>query len=133
MRSWDLQFARENMLPDGNRQVVIATDKPVSFLAAANNTRTMDYPFTFVEMRIKPNAKGEGRLLAMTAVAFKDGRVELRATGGSRFGSRRSPRRSARSSAVRQAGAASAAPARRRVRAGESVAPDGHQVIGESA
>jgi hypothetical protein len=68
---WDLHYARENMLADGMRQIVIATDKPVSFLAAASGARVMDYPFTFVEMRMKPNDKGEGRLLAATAVDVK--------------------------------------------------------------
>ena len=28
---WDLRYAVENTLPDGTRQIVIATDKPVSF------------------------------------------------------------------------------------------------------
>lgn len=74
---WDLRYARETMLPDGTRQIVIATDKPVSFLAAATQSRSMDYPFTFVEMRMKPNDKGEGRLLAATAIDVKNGRLEL--------------------------------------------------------
>jgi hypothetical protein len=75
--AWDIQYARENALPDGTRQIVIATDKPVSFLAAASGSRTMDYPFSFVEMRMKPNDKGEGRLLVATAVDVKNGRLEL--------------------------------------------------------
>jgi hypothetical protein len=74
---WDLRYARENMLPEGIRQIVIATDKPVSFLAAASGARVMDYPFSFVEMRMKPNDKGEGRLLVATAVDVKNGRLEL--------------------------------------------------------
>jgi hypothetical protein len=74
---WDLRYARENMLADGIRQIVIATDKPVSFLAAAGGSRVMDYPFSFVEMRMKPNDKGEGRLLVATAVDIKNGRLEL--------------------------------------------------------
>jgi hypothetical protein len=74
---WDLRYARENLLPDGTRQIVIATDKPVSFLAAASGSRVMDYPFSFVEMRMKPNDKGEGRLLVATAVDVKNGRLEL--------------------------------------------------------
>jgi hypothetical protein len=57
---------------------VIATDKPVSFLAAATNARTMDYPFTIVEMRFaKDSLKGEGKLLAGTALSVKNGRLEL--------------------------------------------------------
>jgi hypothetical protein len=75
--AWDLRYARENLLPDGTRQIVIATDKPVSFLAAASGSRVMDYPFSFVEMRMKPNDKGEGRLLVATAVDVKNGRLEL--------------------------------------------------------
>jgi hypothetical protein len=74
---WDLRYARENMLPDGTRQIVIATDKPVSFLAAASQGRVMDYPFSFVEMRMKPNDKGEGRLLVASAIDVKNGRLEL--------------------------------------------------------
>jgi hypothetical protein len=74
---WDLRYARENILPDGIRQIVIATDKPVSFLAAASGARVMDYPFSFVEMRMRPNDKGEGRLLAATAIEVKNGRLEL--------------------------------------------------------
>jgi hypothetical protein len=74
---WDIQYARENKLADGMRQIVIATDKPVSFLAAASGARVMDYPFSFVEMRMKPNDKGEGRLLVATAVDVKNGRLEL--------------------------------------------------------
>lgn len=74
---WDLKYARENILPDGTRQIVIATDKPVSFFAARNNTRTMDYPFTLIEMRMGKDAKGEGRILAQTSIGVKDGRLEL--------------------------------------------------------
>jgi hypothetical protein len=74
---WDLRYAREFLLPDGVRQIVIATDKPVRFLAAASGSRVMDYPFSFIEMRMKPNDKGEGRLLAATAVDVKNGRLEL--------------------------------------------------------
>ena len=74
---WDLRYARENLLPDGTRQIVIATDKPVSFLAVRNSSRTLDYPFTFVEMRMKPDGEGEGRLLAATAIDFSKGTLVL--------------------------------------------------------
>lgn len=79
---WDLKYARENILPDGTRQIVIVTDKPVSFFAAANSTRTMDYPFTLIEMRFPKGAdKGEGKLLAQTSISAKDGRLELEIYG----------------------------------------------------
>lgn len=79
---WDLKYARENVLPDGTRQIVIVTDKPVSFFAAANQTRTMDYPFTMIEMRFSAGKeKGEGKLLNQTSISVKNGRLELEIYG----------------------------------------------------
>ena len=74
---WDLRYAAEFTMQDGTRQIVIATDKPVSFGAAASGSRVMDYPFTIIEMRMKPNEKGEGKMLAATSILVKNGRLEL--------------------------------------------------------
>ena len=74
---WDLKYARENTMDDGTRQIVIATDKRVSMGAAMGGGRAMDYPFTFIEMRMKPNEKGEGRMLAASSIIVKDGKVQL--------------------------------------------------------
>ena len=74
---WDLRYAVETTLPDGTRQIVIGTDKPVSFGAAASDSQAMDYPFTLIEMRMKPNEKGEGKMLAATSITTKNGRMEL--------------------------------------------------------
>jgi hypothetical protein len=74
---WDLRYAVENKMDDGTRQIVIVTDKPVSFGAAASGSDVMDYPFTLIEMRMKPNEKGEGKMLAATSISVKNGRLEL--------------------------------------------------------
>jgi hypothetical protein len=74
---WDLRYAAEFTQPDGTRQIVIATDKPVSFGAAASQSEVMDYPFTIIEMRMKPNEKGEGKMLAASSISTKNGRLEL--------------------------------------------------------
>ena len=75
---YELRYCRDNVLADGTRQLVIATDKPVSFLAAAGQARTLDYPFTIVEMRFaKDSLKGEGKMLVGTALSVKNGRLEL--------------------------------------------------------
>jgi len=73
----DLQYAVESTLPDGTRQIVIATDRPVSGIAAATDAVTQDYPFTLIEMRMKPNQKGEGKLLVASSITTKNGRFEL--------------------------------------------------------
>ena len=74
---WDLRYAVENKLPDGMRQIVVATDKPVSFAAATSGARVMEYPFTLIEMRMKPGGEGEGRMLSATSISVKNGRLEL--------------------------------------------------------
>jgi hypothetical protein len=79
---WDLKYAYESTAADGSRQIVIATDKPVSFLAAARGARTMDYAFSVVEMRFPAGSnKGEGKLLAQTSLAVKNGKLELEIYG----------------------------------------------------
>ena len=76
--SWDLKYAYQTTLPDGGRQIVLATDKPVSSLAAMSNARTLDFPFTLIEMRFPAGSSvGEGRVLAQTAISTKDGRLQL--------------------------------------------------------
>jgi hypothetical protein len=69
---YDLRYARQAPLEDGGRQIVIGTDRPIGYLEARNMGRTMDYPFTLVEMRLNANNEGEGKLLSMTKIYIDD-------------------------------------------------------------
>ena len=64
--AWDLRYARQSPLPEGGRRLILATDRPVGFREAANQPRTMDYPFTIVEVQLDRNDKGVGKILAGT-------------------------------------------------------------------
>ncbi len=65
--AWDLRYARQNPMEDGSgRQIVVATDRPIGFWEARNQPRSMDYPFTILEMRLNKENKGEGKMLAGT-------------------------------------------------------------------
>ncbi len=66
--AWDLRFARESKLEDGGRQIVLATDRPIGFAEARNRPRTIDYPFTIIEVRLDKNDRGEGKILAGTRI-----------------------------------------------------------------
>ena len=66
--AWDLRYARQGPLEDGGRRIVVATDRPIGFGESANRARTMDYPFTIVEMRLGKDDGGEGRMLAGTRI-----------------------------------------------------------------
>jgi len=66
--AWDLHYARQSALDDGGRQIVLATDRPIGFWEARNQPRTMDYPFTILEMRLDKRDMGEGKILAGTRI-----------------------------------------------------------------
>jgi len=76
---YDLQYAWRIVNSDGTSRIIIATDRPVSFFEASRNTRTMDYPFTIIEMRLDAKGEGEGRMAAGTKISkSKDGKtIEL--------------------------------------------------------
>jgi hypothetical protein len=66
---WDLRYARQSELEDGGgRRIVLATDRPIGFWEARNQGRTMDYPFTIIEMQLDKNDKGVGKILAGTKI-----------------------------------------------------------------
>ena len=64
--AWDLRYANQSPLGNGGRRIVLGTDRPVGFREAANQSRTMDYPFTIVEMQLDKDGKGVGKILAGT-------------------------------------------------------------------
>jgi hypothetical protein len=64
---YDLHYAAERPGVDGGRDVVFATDRPVSFWEAVNRPRLSNYPFTLIQIHMNPDGKGEGKL----AVAAK--------------------------------------------------------------
>jgi hypothetical protein len=65
---YDLRFAHQAPLEGGGRRVVIATDRPIAFWEAREQPRSRDYPFTMIELRLKPNGKGEGKLSIATKI-----------------------------------------------------------------
>ncbi len=66
--AYDLRYAHETKGEDGGRQIVIATDRPISFWEAANNARTLDYPFTVIQMDIGADGKGRGTMSYATRI-----------------------------------------------------------------
>ena len=47
---------------------MLGTDRPINFREARNQPRSMDYPFTLVEMRLNKDDEGEGKILAATMI-----------------------------------------------------------------
>ena len=77
--AWDLRFATQFADEDGGRRVYLLTDRRMSFREVRNNGRTMDYPFTLIELRLDRNGDGEGRASIATKITLntKTGQIEL--------------------------------------------------------
>jgi hypothetical protein len=67
---WDLRYASQTLEPDGSRRIVLALDRYIGFWEAVNRPRTIDYPFTLVEMHVDRNGEGEGKLSVATKINF---------------------------------------------------------------
>jgi hypothetical protein len=59
---YDLRLAFEEPGKDGGRRVLIATDRPVGFSEATNRPHSIEYPFTVIDMQLKPDGTGEGTM-----------------------------------------------------------------------
>jgi hypothetical protein len=68
---YDLHFARKHQM-GGSERVIIATDRRIGFWEAANRPRSIDYPFSLIELRIGSNGKGEGKLSIATKITTEN-------------------------------------------------------------
>ena len=65
---WDVHFARKVPLPDGGERVVLVTDRRINFWEASNRPRSIDYPFTVIELRLNRDGEGEGKMSIATKI-----------------------------------------------------------------
>lgn len=65
---YDLHYSRKFSLPDGGERVVLATDRYIGFWEATNRPRSIDYPFTVIELHINPSGEGEGKMSLATKI-----------------------------------------------------------------
>jgi hypothetical protein len=68
--AWDLRYAFQSPLPEGGRRVVLVTDRPISFQEARNAGRSMDYPFTLIEIRFPKEGVGVGKMSVRTKISL---------------------------------------------------------------
>jgi hypothetical protein len=73
--AWTLRYARQFKLPEGGRRIVLVTDRPIGFGEARNSARSMDYPFTVLEIRLNANDEGEGKIFGGTKLYVEKGEL----------------------------------------------------------
>ena len=74
---YDLHYAFQTPGEDGGRRIVIATDRPIGFWEAYDQPRTIDYPFTIVQMQIGADGRGTGTLSEFTKVIAYENNIFL--------------------------------------------------------
>jgi hypothetical protein len=65
---YDLRYAESKALPDGGREIILATDRPMSFREITSRPISSEYPFTWVQFRIRPDGTGEGTLFVAARI-----------------------------------------------------------------
>jgi hypothetical protein len=75
---YDVHFARQHPLAEGGRRIVLLTDRHMSTWEAINRPRTVDYPFTLIELQLDKNDTGVGKASIATKITqTDDGTIEL--------------------------------------------------------
>jgi hypothetical protein len=73
---WDIHFARHMPATDGGERIFLVTDRRMSFREVANRHRSVDYPFTVIEINLQPSGHGDGKITVATKISGdKNGRV----------------------------------------------------------
>lgn len=74
---YDLRFSRKTPLEEGGEQIVIVTDRPIGIWEAVNRPRTIDYPFTLIELRLDNKGNGEGKISLATKIVYNQRRQTI--------------------------------------------------------
>lgn len=65
---YEIRFAHAMPGEDGGRRIVVATDRRISLWEARNQPRTIEYPFTVLELRVNAEGRGEGKAAIFTKI-----------------------------------------------------------------
>jgi hypothetical protein len=69
---YELRYARLDTLTGGGQRILVLTDRYVSFAELTNQSRSLDYPFTLIEMRLKPDGEGTGQMSVAASITQAD-------------------------------------------------------------
>jgi|SRR3954465_2640339 len=69
---YDLHFARQHDEAEGGRTITLATDRYIGSWEAANRPRTIDYPFTVIQLQLDKDNKGVGKASIYTKITATD-------------------------------------------------------------
>lgn len=74
---WTLHYAFVTPGEDGGYRIGIATDRYIGMWEARNQPRTIDYPFSLIEIRLGKDGKGVGKMAVATKIEFDKKKKQL--------------------------------------------------------
>lgn len=74
---YDLHFARQVPNPEGGRKVILFTDRHLAMWEVVNSTRSVNYPFTLIQLEIGSDGTGVGKASLATKITQSDNVIEL--------------------------------------------------------
>jgi hypothetical protein len=75
---YDVHFARQVPQPEGGRKIILLTDRYIGMWEATNRPRSIDYPFTLIELQLDKDNQGVGKASIATKITKgDDGTIEL--------------------------------------------------------
>ena len=76
--NYDIHFARQREGAEGGREIFLMTDRYVGGWEAMNRPRTMDYPFTLIQLQLDKSGRGVGKASIATQITQDpDGTIVL--------------------------------------------------------
>jgi hypothetical protein len=66
---YDLHFARQVPLPEGGRKVILLTDRHMAMWEVVNSTRSVNYPFTLIQLQLDKDGTGVGKASIATKIS----------------------------------------------------------------
>lgn len=75
--AYDLRYARQMPGADGGRHIILATDRPIAFWEVTSGSRTLQYPFTLIELQLDQKNEGVGKLSLATKITLKENTLVL--------------------------------------------------------
>ena len=74
---WELHYAFATKGEDGGLRIGIATDRYIGMWEAREQPRTIDYPFSLIEIRFDNSGKGVGKFAVATKIDFDKKKKQL--------------------------------------------------------
>lgn len=77
---YPIRYTREFKMADGSRQIIMATDRPVSFQEAYTDSMAGDFDVTVIILKFDKDGKGEGIISIGTELVWKEDEQKIGVT-----------------------------------------------------